>query len=215
MKVVVFGANGKVGSLVTEILLENNHKVTAFIRGEHHFLDHQRLTIMKGDVYNNEVVYQAIVGANAVISCLGSWGTKNKDILTAGMKNIIPAMHQNNIKRIITLTGSDALLPNQELTFTQRLTRPLLNLTASKILKDGEDHLKLLQDSDLNWTTIRSPIMNEAGNPKSYHLKEQPLSPFQTIHRQSVALSMVNQLTDKTFFKEAPFIYRTKENLIS
>ena len=208
MKIVVFGANGKVGSMVTEQLLSEEHQVVAFVRGQQNFLEHSNLTILKGDIYNTDAVNTALVGADAVISCLGSWGTKNKDILTTGMKNIIPAMQKNNIKRLITLTGGDALLPDEKKTIIQVFTRPIFKLTAGKILRDGENHLVLLENSGLDWTTIRSPVMNEFGNPKKFQLKNTPPNPLRTVHRQSVARAIVNQLEDEAFIKKAPFIYR-------
>lgn len=124
-------------------------------------------------------------------------------------------MQKNNIKRLITLTGGDALLPSEKPTIIQVFTRPIFKLTAGKIPKDGEDHLALLESSGLDWTTIRSPIMNEFGDPKKFQLKDTLPNPLRTIHRQSVALAMVNQLEDEAFIKKAPFIYRTKEILIS
>lgn len=86
MKIVVFGANGKVGSMVTELLLSEDHQVTGFVRGQNRLLNHPSLKITKGDIFNKEQVVDAILEKDAVISCLGSWGTKSKDILTTAMK---------------------------------------------------------------------------------------------------------------------------------
>jgi putative NADH-flavin reductase len=106
MKITVFGANGNVGRLVVENALHQGHEVIAFIHGDNPFKASDKLSVIKGDIYNQKDVEKALNGSQAVISTLGSWGTPNKNILSAGMKNIIPKMQDAGINRIISLTGA-------------------------------------------------------------------------------------------------------------
>ena len=146
MKVVVFGASGRVGRLVVGELVKRNYGVTAIVFKEDNMEFPKGVRVLQLDVHDELLVREAIKGHDIVMSALGSWGTKTKDILSAGMKSIIPAMKHWNIKRIISLTGADARFSEDQPPLTSRLARPVLKLIAPKILADGEKHIQLLKD---------------------------------------------------------------------
>ncbi len=208
MKIVLFGASGKVGQLLTTELINRGHKVTAFIYGSSPFDENQNLTIITGDVHNLENVEEAILGNDAVVSTLGSWGTKSKDILSSAMTNIVPAMEKQKIKRIITLTGADARDTGDEPNFIQVFTHWFFGLIQPKIMSDGEVHIKTLRDSSLDWTVVRSPVMSNKGKYGSYKLKLQLPMPWNTINRKDVVSAMADQIENQDFIKQSPVIYR-------
>lgn len=212
--VTVFGASGKVGCLVVENLLASGYTVKAFVHSSSPFELSDKLQIVRGDIHNANDVRSALDGSDAVISCLGSWGTKNKDVLASAMKNITPAMEKHNIKRIISLTGSAASLPNEKLRLIDKLNRALLNIVGHKILLDGESHLRQLDESPLDWTVVRSPVMKS--NAKTdYHLQLVTPSPLATISRTAVAKAIVDQLKSTDFVKSAPHIIGPPETPFS
>lgn len=207
MQVTVFGANGKVGRLVVLKALENRYIVNAFVHGSSTFKPSEKLNVIQGDIYSYTDVEKALSGSNAVISTLGSWGTPNKDILTVGMTNIIPAMKKLGIGRIITLTGAEARAKGDNLGIIHRLMHLFLNVVAKKILADGEMHIKLLENSGLEWTTFRSPVMNDNGSVK-FKLSNKRSLPWKNINRESVARAIINQITSNENISKAPFIER-------
>ncbi len=208
MKVIVFGANGKVGRLVVAELLEKGHEVVAFVHGEYYFPDNTKLSVTKGDVYDTKSVANALQNVDAVISALGSWGTKSKNVLTQGMQSIIPAMQSSGVKRIVSLTGADCNAPGDTSSLIHNLSHALFSILAASILKDGENHLDQLIASELDWTVLRSPVMNHSGNADAYTLGNDRPRPWQTIHRHSVARAMVDLLESSTYSCQSPFISR-------
>lgn len=206
MIVVVFGANGRVGRLVVEGLLAQSHTVRAFVYSEANGYD-ARVTIIRGDVHDILTVDSALAGADVVVSCLGSWGTKSKDILTSGMRSIIPSMKRHGIRRIVSLTGADARAKRDTPDGIHRLSHFVLSIMAPKILADGEAHLRLLEQSDLDWTVIRSPVMNEKGSDQ-YRITDRPSMPWVTIHRHGVAHAMVEQIDSHDFLRTSPYMHR-------
>ncbi len=208
MNILVLGANGKVGSLVVKELSKTEYSISAFIHGKNLLPEYKNVTFFQGDIYNPESLRQALKDIDIVISCLGSWGTKRKDVLSVAMKNIIPLMESTGCNRIISLTGSEAQVKEEKIGIIQRLTHPIFKLLAGKILFDGEEHLRLLQSSNLNWTVVRSPVMNNVGKPGKFQLKNKYPLPFRTINRHSVAISLVNQIEDEVFINSAPYIFR-------
>lgn len=205
MNVVVFGANGKVGQLLVQELLDRGHSVVAFVHSSHNFKDNPKLQIQKGDVRNYTVVLKALSGSEATISVLGSWGTKTKDILTNGMRSILPAMEDNGTNRIISLTGAAARLPEETLSIQHKLSRFMLALVDKRILNDAEKHLEILRTCNKEWTVIRSPIM-KSGYSSQTSLSRKPPKIWTRIARQSVAKIIVDELEQNRFIKQAPFV---------
>ena len=206
MNITVFGATGHVGSLVVEKLLAGGHNVSAFTHGTHHFADNPRLRIIPGDIHKSEDIEKALNDSEAVISCLGSWHTPTKDILTAAMTSIVPIAEEHGIKRIISLTGSAAYAPGDHLGIVDRLNRSMISLIAPKILKDGEAHIRILAESTLDWTVIRSPVMTNKDAAK-YRLDMNSPSPLATIPRAAVVAALVDSLEDAKFIRAAPYIH--------
>lgn len=207
-QVTVFGASGNIGSRVVKLLLKKKYKVVAFVHGEHNFKSSPNLVIIKGDIYNPEDVVGAIKGSKIIISTLGSWGTQQKDVLSAGMLAIIPAMKNQKISRIITLTGSDARVPEDKPSIMHKLSHAFFGAAAPKIMRDGEQHMRMLRASNLDWTTLRSPVMNSTGEVGNYALRMKLPGIFATIHRDDVAEAIVWLAETGEYSHKTPIIYR-------
>ena len=208
MKIIVFGANGRVGSKIVNKILAMDHSVVAFVHSDSYSENHQNLTVIKGDIHDAEGVNKAMVGCDAVASALGSWNTATKDIQVEGMKNIIPAMKQNNIDRIVSLTGSGARDITDKPTIFANLNRLVILMVANKVFKDGEDHIALLRGSKLAWSVVRSPAMVESKNT-GFKLSDKSPSPWATIVRDDVAQSMSELVCNRQWLQSSPFIKRS------
>ncbi len=206
MRLTVFGANGKVGSLVVKAALSRGHEVVAFVHSSAPAAA-DRLTILRGDIYNKADVDKAISGSDVVISALSSWGTPKKDVLSAAMEHIIPAMEAARIQRIVSLTGNVALAPGDTPSAFMKMARMGMRLAAARIIDDGEQHIALLATSTLNWSVVRSPVMTTMGST-DYKLTLEP-SMAPTIHRQAVADSLLALAEGESWSRQAPIICRS------
>ncbi len=207
MIVVVFGASGKVGRLVVAEALRREHSVRAvFHKTKPDLDDDNNLDLIQVDRADAEAVTKVIIGAEAVISTLGSWGTASKDIVSVAAKHYIPAMETQGITRIISLTGAEAYDITDKLTPLRRITRTAARLVAHKILFDGEEHIRLLRASKLDWTVLRSPVMTS--RPRTdYKLSLTAPKPWNVISRRAVANALLDQLDGPAYSRAAPFIY--------
>ncbi len=211
MIITVFGASGKVGRLVTKKLLDDKHTVVVFVHRSSPFKETNHLVVIRGDIHNVDDVHKAIKGSDAVISTLGSWGTKPKDIVSSGIANILKSASENKIKRIVSLTGSDAIASGDRSSLFGNLLHFFIKISpARKILADGEKHIKLLEESELDWTVLRSPVMNNKGNPNDFILSEVKPKFWQTINRQAVANAIVGLVENEGYHHQAPYIKRGK-----
>ena len=204
--VVVLGAAGKVGSLVVADALADGHAVTAFVHGNHELPEHSRLRVVKGDVYNRADVEAALAGADVVVSTLSSWGTPYKDVLAAAMTNVVPVAERFGIKRVVSLTGADARVADDDMSLLHRVSHAMLIMIGGKVLRDGERHVELLRQSRLDWTVVRSPVMTNARST-GYLLDNHRPAPWALVSRRAVARAMVDQIVSRENLRQAPYIH--------
>lgn len=206
MQITVFGASGRVGRLVVAGAVSRGYNVVAFVHSHNPFEGTEGVRVVQGDISDKEAVAAALQGSQAVISTLGSWGTKQKSILEQGMQAILPAMREATITRIITVTGSGAHWSADKPKLSASVGRLLIKLVASKILRDGERHLQLLEASYLDWTSVRSPVMKGSGN--TYALNQKAPSLLASVPREAVATCLVDLLDNGRYSQQAPYIHR-------
>lgn len=213
MRLTIFGASGNVGRLVVKECLSRGHTVVAFTHSSNSLpnergLPHpEKLRVVQGDVHDLGHVAEALQGSEAVICTLGSWGSKSRDVVAAGISAIIPAMKHHHIERIVTLTGAEAHDEGDKPTIMRNLAHTAANVAAGRILHDGEEHIRLLRESGLDWTTLRSPVMTNQ-HEIFYTLTLTPRAPWQTVPRIAVAKALVDQVEGPAYSHAAPFIYR-------
>ncbi|WP_303968517.1 NAD(P)-dependent oxidoreductase [Sporosarcina ureae] len=150
MKIVVFGATGRTGSEIVRHALADGHLVTVFVRSPEKCEAQENLTIIKGDVRDSTAVKNALVGAEAVVSALG---TDKTTTLTEAIPAIIEGMQEHQILRIVTI-GTAGILESR--TEPSKL-RYQSNESHRKLTFAAEEHHKvftMLQNSGLDWTIV-------------------------------------------------------------
>ncbi|MGW6332546.1 NAD(P)-dependent oxidoreductase [Nocardia rhamnosiphila] len=160
MRIVIFGANGPTGRLLTGQALESGHDIVAFTRRPGEFpIAHDRLTTIGGNVHDPDSVERAVSGADAVLSTLGVPFTR-KPITTysAGVANIVAAMNRHGVSRIAVVSSSAVdPHPYADAGFLfNRVLQPFITGVLGKTLyADMRAMEALLRASDLEWTIVR------------------------------------------------------------
>lgn len=115
MKLIVFGANGPTGRILTRLALDEGHEIVAFTRSPDSFpIEHTGLEVVAGDVHDRAAVEAAIVGTDAVLCTLGVPFAKTPiTVYSDGVTNIIAGMGAARIKRLVCVTSS-AVEPHPE-----------------------------------------------------------------------------------------------------
>ena len=102
MNVIVFGATGTVGRLAVEQLLGAGHSVTAFARHpERLAIDHPALARVAGDALSAADVAAAMPGHDAAVVVLGAGASRRSTIRSEGTLNVIRAMQETGIRRLV------------------------------------------------------------------------------------------------------------------
>ena len=107
MKLLVFGATGGTGRQCVDQALAQGHQVTAFVRQPAALaVQHPDLTIIQGDITDQDVVQRAIPGHDVVISALGTRG--GPAVLPEGTRNILEAMASHGVRRSLWVSSFGA-----------------------------------------------------------------------------------------------------------
>jgi putative NADH-flavin reductase len=113
MIITVFGATGQVGKRTVRYALAKGHTVRAFGRNIEGLidrdLDDEKLVAIKGSVFDEDEVYDAVRGVEAVISSLGGAFDGNDKTRSLGIKTIAQQMQKAGVRRIVAVGGSGVL----------------------------------------------------------------------------------------------------------
>ncbi|WP_026566023.1 NAD(P)-dependent oxidoreductase [Bacillus sp. UNC41MFS5] len=164
MNITIFGATGRVGSVILENVLSNHHSVRALVRDSSKLnIKRDGLLVKEGNVLNETDIASSLTGSDAVISSLNTAGTT---VLSDSMPFIIKHMKAQGIHRIITI-GTAGILQARS---APHLYRFQSSESKRKSTRDAEEHLRaylLLKDSGLDWTIVCPtylPIGERLGN---------------------------------------------------
>jgi putative NADH-flavin reductase len=107
MKLVIVGANGPTGRLVTNMAIAEGHAVTAVTRRPDSFpLHSSRLQVARADVLNATAVDGVVAGQEAVISALGvPYTTHPVAVYSQGTHNIVHAMKNHGLRRLVCVSS--------------------------------------------------------------------------------------------------------------
>ncbi len=207
MKVLVLGANGKVGSRVVKRLIEHGHIVVAGVHSRSDAVP-KEATTRTIDIKELHSLELALEGCDAVVCALSSWHAPNHDILATAIKTVIQAMDTKKVCRIVSVSGDVARVPGETAPFAVRLFHTFCFGVVKKVVEDSETHIKLLSESTLDWTVIRPGIMTASQN-RGYTLRQsRPLVPL--IPRDAVVEAIVDLAESGEFIKQSPYITAKK-----
>lgn len=163
MTITIFGATGQVGLQVIKQALAKSYTVKAFGRNIEPLIDKDLHTTnfvaIKGYMFNEDDVYNAIKGSNVVVSCLGGGNDETDKTRSLGMKNIITQMQKLGVKKIISIGAIGVLNAADDTLIMDATDYPKEYLPVSL---EHLSVLHLLEKSALDFTFICPPnILNK------------------------------------------------------
>lgn len=160
MKLVIFGANGQTGRLLTRQVLDAGHDAVAVTRRPDDFpIRSPRLDIAERDVRDAASLRDVVAGADAILSTLGvPFSRQSIDIYSTGVTNIVAAMRETGVRRlaVVSSTAVTAYPGRTGAPFALRLFEPIIKRTIGKSTYDDQRRMEaIVRDSDLDWTIVR------------------------------------------------------------
>ncbi len=161
MKLIVFGATGKLGSRIVKEALERGHQVTAVVRDATRFQDsHERLTAAIGDVTDAASVAAVVTGHDAVISAVGPTRNSRPELVVDAARALIDGLTRAGIRRVVVGGGAGSLevSPGVQLVDTPDFPKEWLDIALAH-----RDALDVIRAADLDWTYISPAAFLQPG----------------------------------------------------
>ena len=173
MNIVVFGANGQTGRLLTRRALDKGHAVVAVTRHPDDFpIADPRLTVARADVREPSSLVDVVRDADAVVSTLGvPFSTRPIDTYSVGVRNIVDAMRSTGVRRLVVVSSTGAYhYPNRiDTPMSLRLFEPVITCTIGKTTYDDQRRMEdIVRASGLDWTVVRPSGLFDLPEPTNY-----------------------------------------------
>ena len=209
MQLTVLGGTGRIGRLVVDQALDAGHDVTLLVRDPRKLGPRgQRVRVVSGQVTDATAVTQAIEGANAVISALGPDGNRVDQvvILRDGMRTVIGAMRDNDVQRIVNLSGAAIDAPGDQKPMVDRFASRIVRLVSGHVVAAKQAEFDELLVSGLEWMAVRPPLVTDGPRTGRYRAGVDVLRPGARISLADIADFMLTQAAEPTFAQVAPFL---------
>jgi uncharacterized protein YbjT (DUF2867 family) len=173
MDIVVFGANGQTGRLLTRRALDIGHSAVALTRRPDDFpFADPHLSIARADVRDHSSLVEAVRGADAVVPTLGvPFSTRPIDTYSLGLRNIVDAMRSTGVRRLVVVSSTGAYpYPNRKGTpLALRFVEPVVTRTIGKTTYDDQRRMEdIVRASGLDWTIVRPSGLFDLAEPTNY-----------------------------------------------
>ena len=200
MIVTIFGATGMVGKHLVKQSLNKGYIVKAFGRNVFTagFDENENLHLITGALFDEQQVWDAVSGSNAVLSALGGAFDGTDKSRSLGIKNIVAQMEKANLKRIIAVGGMGTLDNEGDGVIMDTPNYP------KQFLAVGKEHYKAyeyLKTSSLEWTMVCPPDILNADATGLYHTAANhlPVPNNYKINAGDLAMFMLNEITKNEY----------------
>ncbi|MDV3127144.1 NAD(P)H-binding protein [Mycobacterium sp. 21AC1] len=160
MNIVIFGANGQTGRLLTRQAVDAGHHTVAVTRKPGDFpVSHPRLTVAGADVRDAASLRGVLDGSDVVLSVLGvPFGRAPIDTYSTGVTNVVAAMDEAGVRRlaVVSSTAVGRYPGRTGAPFALQLFEPVIKRTVGKTTYDDQRRMEeIVRGSDLDWTIVR------------------------------------------------------------
>ena len=200
MKIAVFGATGGLGLQFLEKALANGHVIVAYVRSpEKITFKHEKLEVIKGDVFDKEKITESLKGADAAFI---SWRMRTQRIplFSEGTQNVIDAMKANGMKRLIVMSEYAYGEHYKNFGFIMRVGTKIYEKTARFQIRERNKQDSIIYESGLDWTINRIRALNNKEKNNKLELTFEPKSKFKSIYRGTAAEKILEQLENPEDF---------------
>ena len=203
--VLVFGANGNVGSHFVNQALEAGYKIKAFLYSakSYEHANNSNVEVVQGDATNYDDVAKAVSGVDIVVSCLGNPPKKKIYIMDKAYENImLAASDQPNPPRCLMISSIGVNGSSWFVGFLLRL------FNGKEGWADYEKAEKrVLEEKDVPFVAIRPAGLTDKQGKGKYRIINKPTVFFpKFISRSDVAKFFVGCLSDTSFDGKAVMI---------
>lgn len=169
MRLLIAGASGRTGRLLTKLALERGHEVTALVRsgGSLSGVTGERLRVVVGDVMVPGTLGAAVAGQDAIISTLAPRPRSSGQVYVDGTRNLADAAVRAGVRRFVVVSAEGAGVDPGRLDFLYRIVLHIPVI--ARLYPDiARMEAELRTRDDLDWTIVRPPLLTNRAPRGSY-----------------------------------------------
>jgi putative NADH-flavin reductase len=207
--IAVFGASGNTGKPFIEMALKDGYTVKALVRTPTKLgFQHPNLQVIQGDLTDSAKVEETIHGTDAVISLIGAASGSPNDIKVIATRHIVAAMQKNNMTRFIRLASAPfgVFAEGDKLNFGRRLVASLAKILMGVEVDDERQSVRLTEQSELDWTVVRAPFLNNQPPKGNYHVVHLGIDAGSNITRTDLAAFVLDELKNAKYIRQMPLV---------
>jgi len=203
--VAVLGATGATGRHVVDAALRRGHEVTALVRRPGSFSPAERLSeVVWTDLSDEATLASALTGANAVISTLGGAAKGPTTVCADGIRSAVTAMDQAGVSRLVVVSAHGVAESHDRSLYSLAVWAGVANR-----MRDKETMESLITASNLDWTIVRPPTLNNTPAIGRYRVAtDLPIHLWTSIGRADLAGFLVREAEKSQFVGAFPRIAR-------
>jgi putative NADH-flavin reductase len=207
MNLLILGASRGIGAQLLQQSLHAGHVITAVARHVQDLASQpDRLRTVSGDILDAGMIREAMAGQEAVCLTIGVGVTiKPVTVFSQGTKNVLAAMAEHGVRRLICITGIGAGDSKGHGGFLyDRIFRPLLLKT---IYEDKDRQEALIKASGTDWTIVRPGFLTNGPLTGNYRvLTDVSGVTAGKISRADVAHFLLAELSANRYLGQTPLL---------
>ncbi len=204
MRLAIFGATGGTGLELTRQSLEKGHSVRVLVRNPNRMpLSDQNMRVVLGNVLDHESVRKTVLGADAVLSCLGQRNLlRNTRVCSVGTHLIIEVMKGMGVRRLVVESAFGA---GESLAVANALERLLFATLLWAPYQDKNVLEPEVKASGLEWTILRPTVLTKGALTGRYVVTAgRPAA--SRVSRADVAAAMLRAVEERLWIGESPTV---------
>jgi putative NADH-flavin reductase len=200
MKVAIIGATGKAGQYLLKELLPLGYQLKTLLRRPFPFSVNPSVEVIIGDAADPATMKLLLADCDVLISTIGQ--LKDEPLISAlSTENIL----LTGIKRYIYIAGFTIDVPGDHKSTHNQEMSDFMRRSFPEIVADKQRAFELLAASDIDWTLVRLPFIRQTDDRSDLAVNLEDC-PGDHINTADLAAFLVQQITDRTYIRKAPFI---------
>jgi len=206
-KIALFGGTGQTGKEFLQQALAKDYRIKALVRTPAKVSEtSSNLEVIVGDVLNPEDVQRTVADTDLVVSLFGHVKGSPEWLQTTGTENILAAMRQHQVPRIISLSGGGLPYERDQPKLPDKAIRFVMKIAVPKILNDAIRHAEVLKNSDVDWTIVRGPRLTNEPKRGDYRIGWVGVNAGTKLGRADLADFILRLVEHKEYDGQMPFV---------
>lgn len=205
MKIAVLGATGRTGRPLVAELVRRGHEVSALVRDPAKLPPDPAVRVVVGDSRDPEALARLLAGADAVLSALGPTA-KEPSLHQDTTRILIEAMRTADVRRFVGMSGAGIDVPGDQKSRRDKIISWLVQRLGGPVPADKVADYELWAASDLDWTLVRAPRLNE--NPATGAIEHDAHRSARStlLTRADLAAFLADTVENGGYVRQAPLV---------